>query len=250
MHVTPDIYKNKLRGAAPPHQAPPERPARYNKARPARPRIVKHPGLTSIFAQPFTWSLLRGFHNEAAVNVAAGVQLVLTRGSKTEWIFDQEKVTAKEMTPVQAIIARLPDGIGVRRAAELLRNSHPELEISTRDIREALLSLAAMPSLSTAIDSSTPAKGVAGRLAAHAKNFVVRHAGESGLGCYATRDIKRGERILAEAPLVEWHIVSLSLSLSVSRSFCSALLLRSRNRVAASDRRRNRHHCSDQHTRR
>ena len=128
--------------------------------------------------------------------------------SKTEWNFtDLAAEVAVKETTLEAAIDSLPSGVGVKKATELLRATHPELVFSTRDIREALLLLAVVPSPSAAI-SSTPAEGVAARLEAHISNFIVRHAGESGLGCYATRDIKRGERILAESPLVEWHIAA------------------------------------------
>jgi hypothetical protein len=36
--------------------------------------------------------------------------------------------------------------------------------------------------------------------------FFIGPAGDSGLGAFAARDIVRGERILAEAPLVQWTL--------------------------------------------
>lgn len=54
---------------------------------------------------------------------------------------------------------------------------------------------AAAPSSSTGTDLLT-----------HGGTFEVRQTADSGFGCFATRDIKRGERILAETPLVECTI--------------------------------------------
>ena len=56
------------------------------------------------------------------------------------------------------------------------------------------------------LPSKGPTPGVAKRLDVFAKDFVIASTSKNGLGAYATRDIKRGTRILVEAPLVEWTI--------------------------------------------
>ena len=105
--------------------------------------------------------------------------LLITRvDGFSEWVFDA--------TMLENFVAGLPAGIGLRKSAELLKAAHPGYEFSTRDLREAI---------------------AATRLPADpAMAFCIRETASAGLGAYATRVIGRGERILAEAPLVELTI--------------------------------------------
>ena len=157
--------------------------------------------------------MLGGGQNGAALQCASFgcVRSTLSDG-RTEWRFDAS--SSPELTLLQAV-ALLPAGISVSKAALRIREDHPNLtSFSTRELREAL-SAAHQPTVPSA-SSLKPAQrlaalmaegaeaGVATGLAAFAKDFVIRRVSGSGLGAYASRDIKRGERLLAEAPLVEW----------------------------------------------
>ena len=57
-------------------------------------------------------------------------------------------------------------------------------------------------------DDSDDSDGSGARIergpAANTKDFVIHQTSKSGLGVFAARAIKQGERILAEAPLVQW----------------------------------------------
>ena len=135
-------------------------------------------------------------------------------GGRSEWGFATAPTSSVPTTLEQAI-ASLPTGIGAKKAAQLLHDQHPTLQFTTREVRDAIgaLTLAENPPVPVrnqlaAMLAEGSAAGVPTRLDALAKDFVIRRAGVNGLGAYATRSIKRGERVLAEAPLVEWTIRS------------------------------------------
>ena len=107
----------------------------------------------------------------------AGCVLAIREGC-TEWVFNE----------LPALVAELPAGVGVRRATELLRERCSGLSFASRDIRDAI-SRARQPGHGPACFETA---------------FVIRQTVSSrGLSAFAERDIKRGERILAEAPLIE-----------------------------------------------
>ena len=123
--------------------------------------------------------------------------------------------TISKQTLEQAVAALSVGAPGVKRMADLLRTHRPHIEFTNRDLRAIMSTsntardVAVGGNASSASARAPPhqAPDVASRLATHLKTFVIRSAGESGFGAFATRAIKRGERILCEAPLVMWTIV-------------------------------------------
>ena len=124
--------------------------------------------------------------------------------------------TISKQTLEQSVAALSVGAPGVKRMAELLRTHRPHLEFTNRELRACIM-LTSNSARDVAFGgnaSPAPARApahqapdVASRLATHHTTFVIRSAGESGFGAFATRAIKRGERILCEAPLLIWTIV-------------------------------------------
>ena len=167
--------------------------------------------------------VLGGKQHEAAIGHVAVdlinlIHLSTATDGSTAWTFSSPKKTAAEhivvnadnsMPSLEQAIAQLPLDIGAKKAAQLLRERHPDLVFNAKDLREALGAAKASPSTtssSTSILETAPPSGISHRLDEFAHNFCIRGTPVSGLGAYATRNLKRGERILAEAPLVEWTI--------------------------------------------
>ena len=101
--------------------------------------------------------------------LAAGCTQVIRNDGRSEWVFGAGKSAAV-------------DHLMVASPGVLLESVKP----------------------TAAAASSTPS--AARRVTAYADTFTIRSTAHAGLGAYATRNIKSGERILAEVPLIECTI--------------------------------------------
>ena len=154
---------------------------------------------------------------------AAGISCTIVNG-RTEWFWAESAAVSSGPRPaldaaessvggppgsaLDVVVSSLPHGTGLKKAAEMLRKFYPAVDFDSRKLRASLAAResASSEAMTQPVQVHEPPAAVAARLAAHASTFVIRGSGGSGLGAFAARSIKRGERILAEEPLVRWTI--------------------------------------------
>ena len=89
------------------------------------------------------------------MTVLGNANLSTATDGRTAWRFSSPKKTAVEhivvnadnsMPSLEQAVAQLPFDIGAKKAAQLLRERHPDLAFNTKDLREALGAAKASPS--------------------------------------------------------------------------------------------------------
>lgn len=113
-----------------------------------------------------------------------------------EWYFNEYATLQRLVEDI------LPSDVSQRKATALVRDCCPDLDFTSRDVRTCIAATRVKePVLST---EPVMLPGIDAK--AFADKFLIRHTTLAGFGAFANRDIKRGERILAEEPLIECTI--------------------------------------------
>lgn len=151
---------------------------------------------------------------------AADLLTLETADGRSQWVWVDSRASSL-VAAAKELSAR---GLGVQRIVANLKAEHPEWEVTTKAVRAALH--VAAPTAAGKADAAC-ADPPAG-----ACPFEIRDAEGKGKGAFATRTVREGERIIAEAPLARWSVAHEATSEARLQSFSAMAAALEPSRVA------------------